>query len=91
MISGSNCQTCKFRWLSLKKFKLVTHKWSKLESKLLTDVISQMGSLHWKLIAEKLYERNANPHKVFRTAKQCREHWNCFLNPKIQKGPWSVQ
>lgn len=58
MIPGSSWQTCKFRWLSLKKFKLVTHKWSEDESKLLSEIISQSSSLHWKEIAEKLYETN---------------------------------
>lgn len=29
LISGSTWQKCKFRWLSLKKVKLVAHKWSK--------------------------------------------------------------
>lgn len=46
---------------------------------------------NWKNISEKLYENNPNKNKVFRTPKQCREHWNCFLNPAIQKGPWTLQ
>ena len=47
--------------------------------------------INWKLDSEKLYEKNTAKSKVFRTAKQCREHWNCFLNPNIHKGPWSIQ
>jgi hypothetical protein len=35
LVSGSSWQKCKFRWLSLKKVRLVTHKWSKAESRLL--------------------------------------------------------
>ncbi len=35
LVSGSSWQKCKFRWLSLKKVRLVTHKWSKTESRLL--------------------------------------------------------
>jgi hypothetical protein len=29
--------------------------------------------------------------KIFRSAKQCREHWNCYLNPTLKKGPWSME
>ena len=71
--------------------KLVTHKWSKLESRLLAEAIGQDDKINWKLVSEKLYEKNNSKNKVFRTAKQCREHWNCFLNPNIHKGPWSIQ
>jgi len=69
----------------------VTHKWSKAESKLLSETVTSSAKINWKLVAEKLFENNSNKNKVFRTAKQCREHWNCFLNPNIQKGPWTIQ
>lgn len=29
--------------------------------------------------------------KIFRSAKQCREHWNCYLNPTLKKGPWNIE
>jgi len=34
---------------------------------------------------------NEERDKVFRNAKQCREHWNCFLNPALKKGPWKIE
>ena len=91
LISGSSWQKCKFRWLSLKKVKLITHKWSKQQERLLREAVGSVDKINWKLVSEKLYEKNPSRSKVFRTAKQCREHWNCFLNPTIQKGPWSLQ
>lgn len=91
MVSGSNWQKCKFRWLGLKKVRLVTHKWSKAESRLLAEAVAEQVKVHWKLVSERLYERNPAKNKVFRTAKQCREHWSCFLNPSIHKGPWEPQ
>jgi hypothetical protein len=77
--------------LSLKKVRLVTNKWSKGESRLLAEAVTEQGRLHWKVVSQLLYERNPAKNKVFRTPKQCREHWNCFLNPSIHKGPWSPQ
>lgn len=62
-----------------------------MESRLLAEAIGQEDKINWKLVSEKLYEKNMAKNKVFRTAKQCREHWNCFLNPNIHKGPWSIQ
>jgi hypothetical protein len=49
-----------------------------------------ISSINWKVIAEELYRVNESPNKVFRSAKQCREHWNCFLNPSLKKGPWKL-
>ena len=33
---------------------------------------------------------NENSNRIFRNAKQCREHWSCYLNPKLKKGPWEL-
>lgn len=49
--------------------------------------LSSAGTDNWKAIAERLYEENPKK-RIFRTAKQCREHWSCYLNPAIKKGPW---
>jgi len=27
-------------------------------------------------------------NKIYRNPKQCREHWNCYLDPNIKKGFW---
>lgn len=40
LVSGSSWQKCKFRWLGLKKVRLVTHKWSKGESRLLSEAVA---------------------------------------------------
>ncbi len=41
------------------------------------------GSPNWKTISEQLYE--VNPEKIYRTGKQCREHYTCFLKPNLKK------
>ncbi len=51
MISGSTWQKCKFRWLGLKKVKLVTHKWSKAESRLLAESIGESSKINWKAVS----------------------------------------
>ena len=47
--------------------------------------------VNWKVVSEKLYKANPLSNKVFRSAKQCREHWNCYLNPQLKKGPWEIE
>lgn len=50
-------------------------------------MISRQGSsVNWKAVAEQLYA--ASEEKVFRTGKQCREHYSCFLKPNLRKGCW---
>lgn len=44
----------------------------------------------WKEISQELYRLNADPEKVYRNAKQCREHWTCYLSPQLKKGPWQL-
>ena len=29
--------------------------------------------------------------KTFRSPKQCREHWTCYMDPELKKGPWKPQ
>jgi myb proto-oncogene protein len=93
-VTGSNCM---FKWLSIRKTNLSNCSWSGEESDLLRGIIEEQQGirsveefthLNWKTVAEELYHSNASPSKVFRSSKQCREHWNCFLNPRLKKGPW---
>jgi hypothetical protein len=44
----------------------------------------------WKEISQELYRLNEDIHKVYRNAKQCREHWTCYLSPLLKKGPWQL-
>ena len=48
------------------------------------------GCINWIEISKSLYRLNSDPQRVYREPKQCREHWNCYLNPEIKKGPWSI-
>lgn len=41
-------------------------------------------------MSEQLYLKNNDPNKIFRNAKQCKEHWSCYLNPNKKKGPWQL-
>jgi hypothetical protein len=51
----------------------------------------KIGKKDWKKLSEELYIENQSAEKIFRTPKQCREHWNCYANPLIKKGPWSSE
>lgn len=51
--------------------------------------VRKYGEKDWNLVSQKLYFMNQNSHKIYRCAKQCRQHWNCYLNPNLKKGPWT--
>lgn len=98
LIPGVTPDSCMFKWLSLKKVNLATNNWSEEESILLGNLVKEKGfegknkdAKDWKLISQKLYFLNKRSDKIFRNAKQCREHWNCYLNPNLKKGPWKPE
>lgn len=39
--------------------------------------------MNWNAVSQKLYERSDK--KAYRTSKQCREHYMCFLKPNLKK------
>lgn len=89
-----------FKWLSIKKITLATYRWLEPESLLLEKIVlERIGhnpSGHvvirdWKEISQELYRLNEDQHKVYRNAKQCKEHWNCHLNPELKKGLWQPE
>lgn len=90
VIPGATAQECMFKWLSMKKTKLGNNKWSQTESKILQKVVKEIGIQDWKKISRLVYYQNPSEDKKYRHPKQCREQWNCYLNPALKKGPWNV-
>ena len=89
LIPGVQGEHCMFKWLSLKKNNLSENNWSEKESNLLDKIVKKLGDNDWGAISQQLYYSNSSVNKTYRCPKQCREHWNCYLNPKLKKGPWS--
>lgn len=51
-------------------------------------MVKKYGENNWCRVSEELFLKNTLPNKIYRCPKQCREHWNCHLNPQLKKGPW---
>jgi hypothetical protein len=88
-----------FKWLGLKKVTLAHNNWTVKESDILRKLVSKRTSVNpkhcseikdWKDVSQELYNLNEDPKKCYRNAKQCREHWTCYLSPKLKKGPWTL-
>mgnify|MGYP000888468523 CR=1 FL=1 len=99
LIPGVTAEACMFKWLSIKKITLATHNWTKTESDILANIVKTrinnnltvQGEIKdWKEISQELYRLNQDENKVYRNAKQCREHWTCYLSPHLKKGPWQL-
>ena len=57
-------------------------QWSLYEDKLLKEWIRKNGPSKWEECGRFIKGRNG---------KQCREHWNECLNPKLVKGEWTTE
>lgn len=62
-------------------------KWSDEEDSILTLLIEQFDQ-QWGKIAQILNNKMHNKLNI-RNSKTCKERWNNYLNPKIQRGTWS--
>jgi hypothetical protein len=60
----------------------VYQQFSPEEDQRLLSLIEMLGTKRWSLLAH---------HMQTRTAKQCRERWHYYLNPELNKGPWTAQ
>ena len=70
---------------------------SLIRSSLLTStvifylILEKVKKKNWKEISYELFKRKEDENKIFRTSKQCKEHWTCYLNPDLKKGPWTME
>lgn len=62
--------------------------WSNEEDNLLSSLI-QKGNQKWGQVA-KILNREIHSNLKIRSGKQCKERWNNYLNPTINRGPWTV-
>lgn len=62
-------------------------KWSQIEDEMLTNLISHHGN-KWGQIASQLNSEIHNRISI-RNSKNCKERWNNYLNPDINRGAWT--
>jgi hypothetical protein len=55
-------------------------KFTSVEDAHLIDVVARCGTSDWSLVATFMYHR---------TARQCRERWNNYVNPALENVPWT--
>ena len=56
--------------------------WTKEENELLRKTVEELGTKDWTEIAKEIPDR---------AAKQCREHWSMYLDPNLNKNPWTPE
>ncbi len=86
LVPGRNDNQCHYKWSS--EFKQSPQKapWTLDEDSLLRQLIVQNGMRHWQEIAKCI---NSSLPFSKRQGKQCRERWINFLDPSINKNPWT--
>lgn len=85
LVPGRNDSQCQYKWNQTHKSTITKTQWQRREDDELFLIISQKGTKHWQEIAETL---NATLG-VHRNGKQCRERWYNFLNPEINREPFT--
>jgi hypothetical protein len=58
------------------------HKFTSADDARLCDVVQRLGTKDWNLVATQMYPR---------TARQCRERWNNYINPVIEHIEWTPE
>jgi hypothetical protein len=58
------------------------NKFTAAEDELLGQIIEELGTDDWQLIAKQLPGRNA---------RQCRDRWLNYLSPDVGNGPWTPE
>jgi hypothetical protein len=58
------------------------NKFTAAEDELLDQIIEELGTDDWQLIAKQLPGRNA---------RQCRDRWLNYLSPDVGNGPWTPE
>ena len=53
----------------------------------LKRLVEDKGHSKWPEISQELYSIGEGS-RTYRSAKQCREHWTCYVNPNLKKGLW---
>lgn len=85
---GKNPWLCQFQYLNIRKTPLKNEKWVRGEDELLAAILKYISSYpssgiernRWNDIAKLLFYQSER--RYFRTAKQCRERWNNYLDPE---------
>lgn len=90
LVPGKSDAQCMFKWLGLKKYNLTEFPWAENEENMLRQLVQDKGKNRWIEISQELYLHN-KVAKIYRSPKQCREHWTCYMDPELKKGPWRPQ
>lgn len=87
LVPGRNDAQCQYKWNQSHKSTITKIQWSKKEDEELFRIITLKGTKQWQEIAEVLNDYLG----VVRNGKQCRERWYNFLNPEINREPFTPE
>ncbi|KRX01300.1 Homeodomain protein [Pseudocohnilembus persalinus] len=90
---GKNAESCKFKWLQMSKVSSNRIPWTKKDNSVLKELVKQCreinGNYAWVDISKKLFKLTGE--KIFRSSKQCREHYHNFLDPNLKNTKWTME
>lgn len=69
-------------WKKIPARSLPKHKFSQKDDEKLKEIVQRVGEDDWDEVARQMGPRNA---------RQCKDRWDNYLSPKINKEPWTEE
>ncbi|CAD8127930.1 unnamed protein product [Paramecium sonneborni] len=89
LIKFKNGLNCQYKWLCHLIRKEDRLQWCQEEEELLKEEVESSNNLKWNEIQFQIFMKSNG--RYFKKAKQCRERWNNYLDPQINRSNWKPE
>ncbi|CAD8127809.1 unnamed protein product [Paramecium sonneborni] len=89
LIKFKNDLNCQYKWLCHVIGREDRLQWCQEEEQILKEEVEKSKNLKWHEIQYQIFMRSNGIY--FKKAKQCRERWNNYLDPQINRSYWKPE
>ncbi|CAD8062929.1 unnamed protein product [Paramecium primaurelia] len=89
LIKFKNGLNCQYKWLCHVIGREDRLQWSQEEEQMLKEEVENSKNLKWHEIQFQIFMKSNG--RYFKKAKQCRERWNNYLDPQINRNNWKPE
>ncbi|CAK92222.1 unnamed protein product (macronuclear) [Paramecium tetraurelia] len=89
LIKFKNGLNCQYKWLCHVIAREDRLQWTQEEEQMLKEEVENSKILKWHEIQFQIFMKSNG--RYFKKAKQCRERWNNYLDPQINRSNWKPE
>ncbi|CAD8182481.1 unnamed protein product [Paramecium octaurelia] len=89
LIKFKNRLNCQYKWLCHVIAREDRLQWTQEEEQMLKEEVENSKILKWHEIQFQIFMKSNG--RYFKKAKQCRERWNNYLDPQINRSNWKPE